>query len=118
MNSEHFMAYIADLLLPLSGIKMRKMFGGHGIYQHGIFFALVIEDILYFKVDDTNRPDYQAQGSQPFTYEGKSGKQITMNYWQVPVDVLEDSDLLAEWAHKAVLVAKRAAAPKKLVKKP
>lgn len=52
------------------------------------------------KVGDTNRPDYEAAGASPFTYESK-GKQVTMSYWQVPEEILEDPEMLKVWAEKA-----------------
>src|SRR5690349_4790260 len=113
MRNEYFMKnngyrdYVLDLLAPFGPIRARAMFGGHGIYKDGIFFALIAEDILYFKVDDQNRPAYQAAGSKPFTYEGKNGKPIAMSYWELPVDVLEDHDHLGQWVNEAVAAARR-----------
>jgi DNA transformation protein len=36
-------------------IRSRAMFGGFGIYAGADFFALIANDVLYFKVDDSNR---------------------------------------------------------------
>ena len=36
-----------------------------------IIFALILRDTLYFKVDDGNRPAYEAEGLAPFTYEAR-----------------------------------------------
>ncbi len=80
------------------------MFGGFGVYRSGQIFAIVVEDMLYFKVDDTNRPDYEIAGSEPFTYEAKGGKRQSMAYWLVPPDILDDPEQLAQWAEKAYQV--------------
>jgi TfoX/Sxy family transcriptional regulator of competence genes len=37
----------------------------------------------------------------------KKDRKATMGYYPVPVDVLEDSDRLAEWAGKALEAAQR-----------
>lgn len=108
MTTQSFFYYILDVLSPLGGIKTRKMFGGYGFYKNHIFFALIIEDVLYFKVDDTNKKDYEMYDAQPFSYAGKNGKTIVMSYWQVPVDILDNSIQLAIWVDKAVAAAKRA----------
>lgn len=108
MNNNSYITYLLDTLSELGGIKSRKMFGGYGIYRHGIFFALIANNILYFKVNDDNRPDYQALDSQPFSYEGKDNKIVVMSYWQVPESVLEDHNLLTDWAEKALQAAKSA----------
>lgn len=80
------------------------MFGGFGVYKSGVMFGLIAEDELYFKVDDTNRPDFEARKSKPFVYDAK-GKPITMSYWRVPDDVLENPEDLKAWAMKAYDVA-------------
>jgi DNA transformation protein len=108
MSSSGFVDYVLDILLPLGNVKARKMFGGYGITKDGISFALIVEDILYFKVGDSNRADYEESGSQPFSYESKNGKRVAMSYWEVPVDVLENHAKLAVWVEKAVEAALRA----------
>jgi DNA transformation protein len=84
------------------------MFGGYGFYKDGIFFALIIADILYFKVDDVNLADYKANGSQPFSYVNKNGKRVAMSYWKVPGDILENNDKLTQWVEKSIAAARRA----------
>jgi DNA transformation protein len=108
MSKNGFAEYVIDLLTPLGNIKSRKMFGGVGFYKDGIFFALIADEILYFKVDDATRFKYESYGSKPFSYEGKNKKTIVMSYWEVPADILENPDNLAEWVLLAVQAAKRA----------
>lgn len=113
--SHDYSDYILDLLSSWAKVNARKMFGGYGIYRQGKMFAIIVDDTLYFKVSDTNRPDYEAAGTSPFTYTSK-GKQITMSYWQVPDEVLEDSEKLSIWAEKAyqeALVGRRRGGLKK-----
>ena len=94
----------------LGGVTHRRMFGAAGLYRDGLFFAVVDDDVLYFKADAENLPDYEAAGSQPFDpMPGRSGP---FNYWSVPADVLEQPDELAEWARKALDAAARKSAAK------
>ena len=79
------------------------MFGGVGIYAGELFFALLADDTLYFKVDDSNRADFEAQGMGPFQPYGAEGE--VMQYYQVPADLLEDPEALRPWAEKAIAVA-------------
>jgi DNA transformation protein len=81
------------------------MFGGVGIYTGDLFFALVDDDTLYFKVDDTNRPDFEARGMTPFRPYGDDGE--VMQYYEVPADLLEDPESLRPWVDKSVAVAAR-----------
>jgi DNA transformation protein len=87
------------------------MFGGAGLYLDGVFFGLVAEDAFYLKVDESNKADYIAAGTGQFKPFGRDSYE--MSYYEVPGDVLEEPDLLKEWAMMALSVAKR----KKVVKR-
>lgn len=95
MRNHSFHDYVVyDLLEGVPGITSRAMFGGWGIYKDQVIFAIIIEGELYFKVDDSNRAEFERLGSHPFTYAKKDGKQVTMSYWLVPETVLEDREKL------------------------
>lgn len=105
--SPSFRAFVQDQLSRgLAGISTRGMFGGVGIYAGDLFFALIAEDTLYLKVDDSNRPDFESRKLGPFRPFGSEGE--VMQYYEVPAEVLESGDELAEWAGKALEVARRA----------
>jgi DNA transformation protein and related proteins len=107
-RSSEFHDYVMhDLLGNIPGITSRAMFGGHGIYKGGLFFACIMDSVLYFKVDDTNRAQYEKYGSKPFVYDMK-GKKMTMSYYEVPEKVMEDAEQLREWVAQSVAVAKKA----------
>jgi len=102
--SPGYKSFVVEQLEHFAAITSKSMFGGVGIYADGVFFAVLDDDRIYFKVDDTNRPDFEAEGTGPFR---PYNDERTMNYYEVPVDVLEDVDRLKEWAAKAVDVALR-----------
>src|SRR6266436_3865550 len=83
--------------------RARSMFGGFGIYAGELFFALIANDAVYFKVDDSNRPDFEKLGMKPFQPYGVGSE--AMKYYQVPEDLLEDPDGLRPWAEKSIAVA-------------
>lgn len=85
-------------------ITHRAMFGGVGIYADGLFFAIIADETLYFKVDDTNRPDFEARGMGPFLPYGDPAR--PMQYYQVPADLLEAPEELEPWVDRAVEVAR------------
>jgi DNA transformation protein len=99
---------IEQLQQTAQGIRARSMFGGVGIYAADIFFALVDEDTLYFKVDETTRAEFEARGMDPFRPYGEDGE--VMQYYQVPADLLEDAEALRPWVEAAIGVARRAKA--------
>jgi DNA transformation protein len=104
--SSEYLEFIIDQLELVDDIRTRKMFGAIGIYSADRFFAIVDDDILYFKVDDGNRSDYEKAGMKPF--KPYPDKDETMSYYEIPVEVLEDRHELALWAGKAIAVSERA----------
>ena len=108
-SKPEFRDHVLDLLAPLGPVTARRMFGGFGIYLDGVMFALIADDVLYLKVDDRTRADYEAAGSVPFRPRQK-GKTFTMPYWEAPLAALEDGDELSVWANGALDAARRAKA--------
>ena len=110
--SPTFRTFIVDQLTRVvAGVRARSMFGGVGIYAGDIFFALIDNDILYLKVDDSTRQDFVRAGCGPFRPYGDDRE--SMQYYSVPVSVLEDADALAVWGKKAIAVAVAAKGRKK-----
>lgn len=89
-----------EIFRDISGLSYRPMFGGVCIYKDRIACAMLAEDVLYFKVGDNNRADYESAGSKPFSYTAR-GKTYNMSYWEVPQEVLDDSDKLKAWLKKS-----------------
>lgn len=98
--------FVLDQLAGVPGLRARAMFGGLGLYAGELFFGILASDVLYFKVDDRTRLDYEAVGSTPF--KPYADRPMTMAYYKVPVDVLEDARQLKAWAARAVKVASAA----------
>ncbi|HYW32122.1 MAG TPA: TfoX/Sxy family protein [Gemmatimonas sp.] len=107
--SESYRTFILETLgRVLPDIRSRKMFGGVGVYCGDLFFALLDNDTLYFKVDDETRGDYEAIRMGPFRPFGEGGE--SMQYYEVSAELIEEPETLAQWAERAVAVARRAAA--------
>jgi DNA transformation protein len=53
---------------------------------------------VYFKTDASTADAYTERGMEPFS---PSAKQTLKNYYEVPAEILEDEEQLAEWARKA-----------------
>ena len=104
MNSSEFAEYIIDLLSKYRHVKLRRMFGGYGLYFDEIIFAIIINDELYFKTDGDLAQEYELAKSFPFTYQ-KNDKTVALSYWYVPAEVIESEDLLKNWFDKSLVVA-------------
>ena len=103
--SEEYRSYVLDQLGEFGPVESRRMFGGVGIYCDRVMFALIADDVLYLKVDDSNRDEFEQAGMGPF--RPFADKPTVMSYYEVPVDVLEDRDRLAQWSRRALAVAER-----------
>jgi DNA transformation protein len=102
--TDSFRDFVLDQLSGVRHVRARAMFGGIGLYMDDIFFGILAADVLYFKVGETNRPDYDAAGSRPF--KPYADRSMTMPYYNVPIGVLEDAGTLVSWARRSVDVAK------------
>lgn len=93
---------MGDLLADIPGITSKRMFGGYGIYRQGMIFAIIADGVLYFKVNETNKSDYEKYGSKPFTYKMPGGKRYAMSYYELPEEIMENREAVHEWVKKAV----------------
>jgi DNA transformation protein len=111
-----FRDFVLDQLGRLPQLWSKAMFGGMGLYSGDCFFGIVAADELFFKVDHSNRAAYEAAGSEPF--RPVAARPVSMSYWRVPIDVLEDTGELAAWALAAIRAAGNAASKPKPKRKP
>lgn len=90
-------------------VTTQRMFGCIGVYSGAVFFAIIDGACLYFKVDAQNRAGYEAHGIQPFAPYA-NGKPIP-SFYQVPHEVLDEPDMLRNWAAAAIAAANRKKGP-------
>jgi len=119
--SAEYLAYIQDLLCDLPGLSSKTFFGGKSLRssyyenQNGELrdqlkdtqFAMIINDVLYFVVDDITRPKYEKLGMTSFQYEKKTGIVNVRKYYTAPEECFEDQDVMLEWAKEALQTANR-----------
>lgn len=110
MSREHE-EFLLERLGRVVAVRSRRMFGGVGAYAGDAFFALIADDVLYLKVDDTNRADYEALGLRPF--QPFPDKASTMSYYPVPERALGEPRELATWVEKSLRVARAKSAESK-----
>jgi DNA transformation protein len=90
--------FLQNKLTKIGNIKIKKMFGGHGIFEEDKMFALIdSKGTVFFKTDDTNLSRFEEAGSV---------RHAKMPYYSVPEDVLNDDELLQEWAQVSIRISK------------
>ena len=104
MKDDSFKDFVLDQLGALPEVRAKAMFGAHGLYQADRFFGILDEGRLFFKVSEASRAAYVERGMGPFTYESR-GRTLTMSYYEVPPEVLENAPELVDWARRAIQVA-------------
>jgi DNA transformation protein len=105
------LAYLIDQLAPLGDIRGRAMFGGHGLYLNGVIVGIIIDETLYLKADDSNRPAFEREAMAPFVYVSKD-RRVAMSYWEAPAAVIEEPEELQRWVSQAAAAARRSQAAK------
>lgn len=115
--SPGFSDYVVELVSGLGRVQAKRMFGGAGLFRDGVMFGVLINDVVYFRVDEALKADLAAQGSEPWVYV-RQGEAREMGYWRMPETAADDPDEAAAIARRAYATAvKRKAegsAPKKV----
>ena len=105
---KEFMDFVQEALAPIGQIRIRRMFGGAGVYADDVFFAILDDGQLYLKADAESQPLFEAEGLAQFTFTKKDGTVEKMRYFAAPEEVFEDEDLLRKWTSLALDAALRA----------
>ncbi|MGO9425108.1 MAG: TfoX/Sxy family protein [Steroidobacteraceae bacterium] len=103
--TDEFSLYVLEQLGALGAVAPRRMFGAVGLYCDGVFFGLIAGDVLYFKVGESNRGDYAARGMSRFR-PYRDRPHLSMNYYEVPADVLEEPEECVLWARRSLNIVK------------
>lgn len=97
---------IRDVFSGFGPVRLRRMFGGQGIFRDGLMFALEADGTLYLKADEADAPTFRAAGCTRFSYR-KGDRDVAIGYWSAPLAALEDPEIMAQWAQAAHACARR-----------
>jgi DNA transformation protein len=111
-----YVEYLKEVFDQFGPIQPRRMFGGYGIFHKGLMFALVADDTLYLKADETISQHFTELELEQFSYE-KQGKAFKMSYYMAPEDIFDDPEEAKIWADRSYAAAVRSNKPKKKVTK-
>lgn len=99
-------AAIEDFFAPVGAVRVKRMFGGQGVYLDEAIFAIEMGGEFYLKADETTAPQFQAAGSEPFAVRMR-GRATPTSYWSLPDAALDDAEELARWCALALAAARR-----------
>jgi DNA transformation protein len=103
LSEGSFGAFVLDQLSELGDVAARPMFGGAGFYLDGVFFGILYEKRLYFRVSPETVGEYTSRKMKPFApFGGKpSESRESRGYYEVPVEIIESPGDLIKWARAA-----------------
>jgi len=106
-----------DLFIEFGPIRLRRFFGGEGIYAGDTMLGMVFNnDTIYFKTGAETRKAFEAEKSRPFTFY--KGKELIVTTWlSLPDRLYDDPGELAQWARAALMVATASPTAKKKARK-
>ena len=98
-----------DVFAGLGPVRVRRMFGGHGVFHDGLMVGLVARDVLYLKSDAATAEHFDALGLPAFAYLRAGQTMALTSYRQAPETVFEDRQDAAQWTRRAFEAALRLA---------
>ncbi len=108
MAGERFEDRLLDRLSDLGEVTIRSLFGGYGVYWREAIFAILYGGKLYLKVDDLSKADFESRGMGPFR---PNERQTLKSYYEVPPDVIDDTEALLSWAREAIRAGQESQGP-------
>jgi len=103
-TSTDYLDFILDQLSNWKTVNTKRMFGCIGLYAEGLMFGIIAKEIIYFKVDSTNKNNYLEASSKPLKlFKNKS---IVASFYEVPIEILEDSGQFVVWAQASLNIQK------------
>ena len=112
-----FAATLHDVFERLGPIRLRKMFGGYGVYHQDTMFGLTADDVLYLKADAEIVSYFEQMGLKQFEYS-KNEKIVKMSYYLAPEAIFDDPEEAALWARRSIAASLRTKVPKKTRRSP
>jgi DNA transformation protein len=116
--SEEYAAFVEELFAAAFPIRIKRMFGGAGIFWDEVMIGLISDERIYLKADASTKADFEAEGSRPFVFTQKSGDIVAMSYLELPERLYDEPDEMRNWALSARAVALRAKNSKKSPARP
>ena len=105
--SPEFREHVLELLEPLGAVSVKRFFGGAALALGAAQFGMIRGETVFLRVDDSNRDDFVDAGARPFSYTTKVRKVTVATYYSLPDELIDDQDVLLEWARRSVDAARK-----------
>lgn len=95
-----------EIFASFGPVRIRRMFGGSGVYAGDVMFALEADGALYLKSDDSTGSVFESEGCEPFAYDTRDGRRVITSYRRAPDRLFDDPEEMAEWARRSLSIAR------------
>lgn len=110
MKAETYRVFLQDLFADLGSVETRPMFGVGGLFCDGTIFAVIADERVFLKTDETRRGDFLSEGTAPFVYRVRNGDEVVTSYYELPARLFDDPDEALLSARRAYAIALRSPA--------
>lgn len=100
--SQTFLTKAVEAMSNVDVITYRRIFNGAGIYHRGVQFAILINDRLYFRADQSSRILFEQKAMHRFA---PHGAQVESCFYQLPEPILDNPSELRYWMRISVEAA-------------
>lgn len=97
--SNAYLDHVIASLSRVAEVAYRRIFNGAAVYHHGVQFALIVNDRLYFRADDCSRSLYEQQGMYSLQ---PRGVKVQSDFYQLHDSLLHEPDELRHWVRIAI----------------
>ena len=101
MTADDIGALFADVM----PVRVRRMFGGHGIFDGNAMFALEARGVIYLTTDARTLPAFLAAGCEAFAFV-RGGREMTTRYRRIPDAAFDEVEELRRWVGLALAAAR------------
>ena len=107
--SEDGTAVVGELFDAMPGFRIKRMFGGLGLFAGEVMFGLIDDGQIYLKTDPPLESDLRAAGAHAWMYTERSGPKagipLETSYLSLPDEAYDDPEEARRWAARAQAVA-------------
>ena len=99
VRTKNIVSFIQEQLSGLGPIEPAKMFDSIWLHYNDEMFGKIVKNVLYFAANSESKQafiDRKMQNLPDFL------PNPSISYYQVPDDVIQDKDMLVEWAKIAI----------------
>ena len=102
-NSPEYVAYILEQIPNPNQYEQKKQFGGTVLMHAGKAFLKIKNDQAWLKTNNQTSSEFTNLGMEQYRY----GKDLSrsLNFHEIPAEVVEDSEKLGAWVEAAKVVA-------------